>query len=611
MATKYSLDDFIAKAIGVHGPKYDYSKAIYINSKSKLIIVCPDHGDFEQRACHHIQGQGCPKCKLLKLGNIFSSTTELFISKSSKIHNHKYDYSEVDYKNVKTKVKIICPIHGDFYQTPNSHLRGKGCPVCGLQRDRITFEEFLIKAQAVHNNYYEYIEFNNLCVSDKIRIICVEHGEFFQSIRSHLAGHGCHYCSYNIASRDERIRRFNEIHNNRYNYDEIGSDVRYHKKISITCYVHGIFEQTVGNHLAGHGCPKCNIVGGFNKLDIESFINKANSKHDVKYAYNNAIYVNNRTKLSITCDKHGDFQQSPSNHLAGNGCPICALSSSSSKAEDEIIAIIPDEYLIIRHDRELIAPYELDILVPQAHLAIEYHGDYFHSFNRSESVRDKFKHYYKHDLCKQNSIKLFQFFEYEWNNKRNIIESMLRHQFRLSKRIYARDCDIICDDDTTKFFEDNHLYGNRYAHVNICLKYNDHIVCAMSFSKHKQYGWEVIRFANLVNHSVVGGSGRLFKYFISKYGAKSVLTYADRRYSTGGLYIQLGFNEIGITRPGYKYWKSGRVLSRQQCQKSKLRYLLEHFDANLSESDNMFNNGYRRLWDAGNYKLLWIKDENH
>lgn len=123
---KWSTDNFVKQCETIHGDKYDYSLVRYINAKTKIKIICKEHGIFEQKTGLHLYvGEGCPKCN-----NSYHSDTETFIKKSQKIHNDKYDYSLVKYKNTKTKVKIICPLHGKFEQNPDNHLSGRGCPIC-------------------------------------------------------------------------------------------------------------------------------------------------------------------------------------------------------------------------------------------------------------------------------------------------------------------------------------------------------------------------------------------------------------------------------------------------------------------------------------------------
>lgn len=138
MRKKYKInqEEFIQQAKEIHGDKYDYSKVQYVNKTTKVCIICPIHGEFWQTPKQHLQGQGCPFCS----NNI--SSKDFFIYKANITHNNKYDYSKVEYINCSTKVCIICPEHGEFWQYPNSHVRGDGCPYCNeshLERDINTF----------------------------------------------------------------------------------------------------------------------------------------------------------------------------------------------------------------------------------------------------------------------------------------------------------------------------------------------------------------------------------------------------------------------------------------------------------------------------------------
>ena len=127
---KYTKEIFINKSKKTHGNKYDYSKVEYNGIFKKVCIICPKHGEFWQTPHSHLHGSGCPKCSHEKIQDITKQCSNEFIEKSQKIHGNKYDYFKVAYKNAITKVCIICPKHGEFWQTPNKHLNGQGCPKC-------------------------------------------------------------------------------------------------------------------------------------------------------------------------------------------------------------------------------------------------------------------------------------------------------------------------------------------------------------------------------------------------------------------------------------------------------------------------------------------------
>ncbi len=141
-----NIQEFIEKAKKIHGDRYDYSKVEYVNAYTKVCIICPKHGEFWQIPVHHLKGSGCPYCA----GKI-RLTTEEFIRRAKEVHGDRYDYSKVEYVNEYTKVCIICPEHGEFWQIPASHLSGNGCPNCNeSQMEKIT-------AKFLEENNIDYI----------------------------------------------------------------------------------------------------------------------------------------------------------------------------------------------------------------------------------------------------------------------------------------------------------------------------------------------------------------------------------------------------------------------------------------------------------------------
>lgn len=184
---------FVNKAKNIHNDKYDYSKTIYNGIKSKVKIICPEHGVFEQTPHHHVtRKQGCPKCRYVNISKKTRGCVKKFISKAKLVHGNKYDYLLVEYINRKTKVKIICPEHGIFEQLSYAHLIGQGCPKCvGLNK---TTEEFINDAEKIHGKKYNYSNVNYKSSKQKIKIICHKHGEFKQTPNMHLRGNGCPIC---------------------------------------------------------------------------------------------------------------------------------------------------------------------------------------------------------------------------------------------------------------------------------------------------------------------------------------------------------------------------------------------------------------------------------
>lgn len=190
-----TTSEFINRAKVAHGNKYDYSLVDYINSKTKIKIICPEHGVFEQNPNDHIQKKGCIMCAGVK-----KKDQSEFVKEAKKIHGNKYDYSMVVYIDNKTKTKIICPIHGEFEQRPNDHLNRLGCSKCGHVKN-LTTHEFIERAKEKHSNYdYSLVNYKNM--HTKVKIICQKHGEFKQTPHNHLKFAGCPKCN---KSKGEKI----------------------------------------------------------------------------------------------------------------------------------------------------------------------------------------------------------------------------------------------------------------------------------------------------------------------------------------------------------------------------------------------------------------------
>lgn len=193
-----NTEDFIKKAMMVHGDKYDYSKVAYKKSKENVIIICPIHGEFTQTPDNHLHKHGCKYCAIEEQHNEQRKKLNEFIEQATIKHNGKYDYSKVNYVNNHTKVTIICPIHGEFTQSPKHHLNGKGCRDCSYEergiKHRLTNEEFIERIKLIHKGKYDYSITKYNGYDNDIEFICPIHGTITQNADSHLHGHGCWKC---------------------------------------------------------------------------------------------------------------------------------------------------------------------------------------------------------------------------------------------------------------------------------------------------------------------------------------------------------------------------------------------------------------------------------
>jgi hypothetical protein len=338
---KSNTDEFIKNALLVHGDKYDYSKVDYKNNNTKVIIICKTHGEFTQNSYNHLTGQGCNKCSYILRANKNKTTVDEFIKKSKIIHDDKYDYSKVDYKNSDTKINIICKIHGEFLQTPSSHLQRYGCAKCAGKAKSNT-EEFIKNALLVHGNKYDYSKVNYKNRNTKVIIICKEHGEFIQNTYSHLQGFGCAKCSGTAKlNTTDFINNAILVHGDKYDYSKV--DYKGNKKfVIIICKKHGEFTQIPCGHLNKQGCPKC----ANKNVTTEEFIEKSKIIHGNKYDYSKVDYISSHKEIIIICKIHGDFQQKPSNHINGHGCYKCGgnLQYNTEEFIKKSILIHGDKY---------------------------------------------------------------------------------------------------------------------------------------------------------------------------------------------------------------------------------------------------------------------------
>lgn len=346
------------------------------------------------------------------------------------------------------------------------------------------------------------------------------------------------------------------------------------------------------------------------RSNVDRFVERAVHVHGDYYDYSLVQYTNNNTNVTITCPTHGQFQQTPHNHLQGKACRHCScLVSSPHRA---VVAMIEGLTTIEINNETVISPLELDVWLPDYQVAIEINGEYWHGVKAgmtpTEATRQRYRHRYKADIANAVGIKLLQFWADEIHEKPNLIKSMILNSIGMTANtVYARKCQVgqPTAAEAASFFHVNHLQGHRDAKIYYGLFYEQKLMCALSLNRHPVYEWEVIRYGVAAGVSVPGGFSRLLKMFEREHHPSQIMTFADKRISTGDLYLKNGFELIEDTTPNYFYWNRNEKLSRQQCQKSKLVSVLgDRFDPSLSEVRNMLAASYIQVFDAGHRKLL-------
>lgn len=353
------------------------------------------------------------------------------------------------------------------------------------------------------------------------------------------------------------------------------------------------------------------------KLFFESFFTSGRLKNICTPNFRVDEYKGSDFLYSWICTKcNNEFKD----HLQDGKipkCPICNPPKMVSNLEKEIAEFCRTICGKIETTcRNIIPSYEIDIYLPEKQIAIEFNGLYWHS--ELSGGKSKQYHSTKTALCNKNNIQLVQIFEDEWLTRKPIVESILRSKVGIyTNRIYARQCEVSSDlrnYDVDGFLNDNHLQGPIGSSIQIGLVFNSELVCVATFGKsrfNKNYEYELLRYCSLKNYQIVGGFSKILNHFIKKYDPLSIITYADARYSQGDVYRKTGFNYLYLAAPNYYYLSKRYDVreSRMKYQKHKLHDLLESYDSNLTEWENMQLNGFDRIWDCGNYVFEWRKKE--
>ena len=346
------------------------------------------------------------------------------------------------------------------------------------------------------------------------------------------------------------------------------------------------------------------------------------TQNNFKILFTEEIYRKN-VEIKYKCNECNNIIISKGNRTTffRPRCEKCnPITKKKAKTQYSIYQLVLETPIESLYDtKSIITPYELDIVDITNNFAVEYNGLLPHSYGPSPikwynfGEENKNYHLKKTTLCEEKNIQLYHIFENEWMNinKREIWKSVIKNKQNLNKKIGARKTLIkeISSKESLLFLESNHLQGNSKASIRIGLFYNDELISLMTFGKsrfNKDVEYELIRFCSKKNYSVQGGASKLITYFEKKYKPLSIISYANRRWSTGGLYKKLGFLKLGNTPPNFFWFKVNEniLYNRIKFQKHKLSKELAVFDSLKTASENMFENDYRRIWDSGNIKFI-------
>lgn len=504
-------------------------------------------------------------------------TKEIFVEKAKKVHEgENLDYSEVEYINNRTPVKIIDhdidengEEYGPFWQTPSNHLKGQCHPL--KRKTRISKskcakqDDIIARFKKVHmSENLDYSEVKYVNMHTKVKIIShdlrpdgTEYGEFWQEPIVHLKG-----CTH----------------------PEIGKV----KQASASAY------------------------------DTETFVTKAKEVHpNDDYSYEKVVYKRSQEKVCIICNKpgHGEFYINPDSFLQGKGCPKCG--NQLSTAEDEIYDFIKNSLKItdvFKHDVLILDGKELDIFIPSLKIGIEYDGLRWHS---EKFGKDKYYHLSKTLACEKKGVRLIHIFEDEYILKKEIVLDKISNilgKREKNKKIYARKCNVYLAKDKKKiqkFLEKNHIQGQTGFSQAIGCFYGDIMVGVMTFKREKDGIWDLNRFCTDINYRCVGAASKMFSFFVKSFEPKIIKTFLDRRWgtTTNNIYEILGFKKDKILAPNYQYTDG----HSKRYHKFGFRKTILHnkygFPLDMTETQMVKKLKYDRIWDCGLIRYVWTNPD--
>ena len=617
-----TLAQFLTRARAAHGDRYDYSRVVYTKVETKVEIICPTHGPFWQTPLDHAGGHGCAACGVEKSAASRRHDAATFLARARAKFGDALDYRQMDYRNTTTAITIVCPEHGPFRQTPYEHLASTGCPWCtGLKP--ITQETFLARARAAHGDRYDYTLVDYQGWQVPVAIKCAAHGVFWQTPKAHAQGRGCLACSgLQPVTLSGFIARAQAVHGDRYDYSQVQM-TNVSTKVTILCREHGPFAQRPGDHTRlEQGCPAC---AQKRPIDAQTFLERAQAIHGDAYAYDLDSYQGYRQPVTVTCPSHGVFTPTPHNHIhRHSGCPRCVYANGTSQGEAELADWLAGLGLeLVRHDRTLLAGWELDIYLPEHRLGIEYNGTYWHSAERLTTPR---QHELKADRAAAAGIRLITVWDFDLRTRGDLMRRHLLHALGRDPgpRWHARRCQVrpVPPLAARAFYEEHHVQGgsNRRAGQSRGLYQDGQLVACMTWGqglsrrgKAEPGEWELVRYATA--GTVRGGASRLFAALVRELAPARVWSYSDRQHFAGGLYPTLGFVLDGTLAADYRVVsRAGQVWHKAAWQRKHIPQRLrelgseERFDpATDPRSERAMQDlaGVLRIMDAGKHRWLW------
>lgn len=423
----------------------------------------------------------------------------------TRVHGKKYSYDKYVYVGAEKYATVTCLEHGDFETYPYNHLKGVGCPQCGIEssaeQKRHPQESYIAACREVHGDKYDYSKTVYTYARSNIVIICPEHGEFTQQADSHKRGRGCKRCA-----------------------DE------------------------------ARGAAK-------KKVARETFEDKARLVHN-GFDYSRVVYRGNNVPVEIVCPEGHVFWQRPVNHLTGYGCSVCKISPVHKALWDGVGGEINVRGLLDNNQ-------EIDLYFPDKKIGFEVNGVYWHTDKMIQQRREhgvaRNYHQNKVETAAKRGIKLYHLW-IEKDTNLPLLISYVRNKLGLTTtKIPARKAKIISLDypEYAEFLVRTHLQGASNSSVRYGLMYEDKIVSVIGFKKQRD-GWYLERFSSELDVVVQGGFSRLLKHFIREHTPEKIVTFSDDSYSQGDIYRSHGFEMLGKSTGTRLYYTDGSTLYHRQ-----------------------------------------------
>ena len=589
--------NFIRASFDAEG--YTLLSDSYINAITNLDFKCPNGHSGQAKWNSWQQGHRCCECNYKKY-----TIDDARVS----FEAEGYTLLSSTYKNQNEPLNFICSNGHNHKITFHAWLAGQRCAYC-YGNNKKTVDE--VKGYIEECEHILLVDEYNGSFH-KLLIKCPEGHEYSVRFNNFQQGQRCPVCAGNIKHEYEYVKEYIES----YGYTLLSKEYNDVNKKLLTICPEGHEWETLFHSFKNNGnrCNTCAIEYRRSLL-VYSYDKVKDMVEQDGYKLISDEYVNSRTKITVECDKGHTYDVELASFNRGRRCPICDHQKTVSKAEIELTEFIKSHVDdVIVSDRVQIAPLELDIFLPKYNIAIEYNGLYWHS---EQQGKGKNYHLNKTLKCKEKGIQLLHIFEDEWLNNKDVVKSVILSKLGIfERRYYARKCNIMLTDSTTKneFLDKYHLQGSDNSSHSVCLYVGMEILSIMTFGMRTISGkngvnFEMLRFCNKPGVQIIGGASKLLKFFIKHYNPPYIKTFADLRYSDGSFYEKVGFKLKHISGPNYWYIIDGKRSHRVAYQKHKLKDKLAIYDPLKTEYENVLANGIDRIYDCGNYVYEYWRND--